>query len=280
MAAFAVFMLMVGWYFKNAVTRPLEILTRDVDRLGHAPRGGEGSPVDAALLRRGDEIGDLAVQFSRTFQLLVEARRALQEESRAEISLQRDRLHGAIENMPQGLYMLDRDGRIIVANRRLIQIYNLADGDALVGLSVQDFIALCRGNGAGVKRVISDETQRDECLYEMEGRAGVEPHFGGEFGKTDPVGLGSDSVQQGRRPLQRLNATTAFLGRRSGTLVLARPAPAGPCRRLSTLARNRLVAHHIRLARATLSAAMIQHRRVTAFLTEQVMIRPPERPTA
>ena len=161
MAAFAVFMLMVGWYFKNAVTRPLEILTRDVDRLGHAPRGGEGSPVDAALLRRGDEIGDLAVQFSRTFQLLVEARRALQEESRAEISLQRDRLHGAIENMPQGLYMLDRDGRIIVANRRLIQIYNLADGDALVGLSVQDFIALCRGNGAGVKRVISDETQRD-----------------------------------------------------------------------------------------------------------------------
>jgi diguanylate cyclase (GGDEF)-like protein len=161
MAVFTMFMLLVGWYFKNAVTRPLEILTGNVDRLRLALRD-DGDPVDAALLRRGDEIGDLAIQFSRTFQLLTQARRELQEASRAEISLQRDRLYGAIENMPQGLYMLDKDGKIIVANRRLAQIYNLDDRSDLAGLTVRDFISLCRQNGAGVKRVISDETDKND----------------------------------------------------------------------------------------------------------------------
>jgi diguanylate cyclase (GGDEF)-like protein/PAS domain S-box-containing protein len=169
MAAFAVFMLLIGRYFKNTVTRPLEILTGNVDRLRTALREDD-DPVDETLLRRGDEIGDLALQFSRTFRLLSQARRELQEASRAEISLQRDRLHGAIENMPQGLYMLDSDGRIIVANRRLAQIYNLGDGDELAGLTVREFIALCRENGAGVKRVITDETGRGGGLIETSHR--------------------------------------------------------------------------------------------------------------
>ena len=169
MAAFAIFMLIAGWYFKNAVTRPLEILTGNVDRLRMALREDD-DPVDAALLRRGDEIGDLAIQFSRTFRLLSQARRELQEASRAEISLQRDRLHGAIENMPQGLYMLDSDGRIIVANRRLAQIYNLHDRSELAGLTVREFISLCRENGAGVKRVISDEADKSGSRSETSHR--------------------------------------------------------------------------------------------------------------
>jgi diguanylate cyclase (GGDEF)-like protein len=157
MAAFAIFMLLLGWYFKNAVTRPLEALTGNVGKL-ERDLDDAVDPVDGALIRRGDEIGDLAVQFSRTFQLLAQARLELQEASRAEIGLQRDRLFGAIENMPQGLYMLDRDGRIIIANRRLAQIYNLGDRSVLAGLTVGEFIALCRKSGAGVRRVISDET--------------------------------------------------------------------------------------------------------------------------
>jgi diguanylate cyclase (GGDEF)-like protein len=160
MVAFAVFMLVIGRYFKNAVTRPLEILTGNVDRLRLALRDEENA-VDERLLRRGDEIGDLAVQFSRTFTLLTQARRELQEASRAELSLQRDRLHGAIENMPQGLYMLDTEGRIIVANGRLSQIYNLGDRDELVGLTVADFVARCHAKGAGVRRVVTEEMDRD-----------------------------------------------------------------------------------------------------------------------
>jgi len=159
MAAFAAFVLLMGWYFKNAVTRPLEHLTRNVGSFGRALRD-EVDPVDGVLIARRDEIGDLAIQFSQTFQQLAEARKKLQESSRAEISLQRDRLHGAIENMPQGLYMLDQEGRVIVANHRLAQIYNLGDGQDLMGLTVEDFIALCRANGAGVKRVVSNETER------------------------------------------------------------------------------------------------------------------------
>jgi diguanylate cyclase (GGDEF)-like protein len=159
MGTFAIFMLLIGWYFKNAVTRPLETLTGNVGRLGK-DLDEASDPIDGALIRRGDEIGDLAMQFSRTFQLLAQARLELQEQSRAEINLQRDRLFGAIENMPQGLYMLDKDDRIIIANRRLGQIYNLGDRAVLAGLTVEEFAALCRTSGAGIRRIISEETGR------------------------------------------------------------------------------------------------------------------------
>jgi diguanylate cyclase (GGDEF)-like protein len=152
--------LLIGWYFRRAVTTPIEALTVNVSNLGLAMRS-ESDPIDGRLLHRRDEIGDLANQFSRTFHALSTARRELQEASRAEISLQRDRLHGAIENMPQGLYMLDREGRIIVANRRLHEIYNLGMGIDLLGMTVDDFIGLCRQIGAGVKRTISDHVLSD-----------------------------------------------------------------------------------------------------------------------
>jgi diguanylate cyclase (GGDEF)-like protein len=160
MAMFAAFMLLVGWYFKNAVTRPLEVLTGNVHKLSRT-LDDDRDPVDAALLRRKDEIGDLAVQFSRTIGLLAQARDQLRESSRAEISLQRDRLNGAIENMPQGLYMVDADSRIIVANHRLSQIYRLGESRDLVGMTVKEFIDRCRNNGAGVKRTLAEEVEGD-----------------------------------------------------------------------------------------------------------------------
>ncbi|MDB5523179.1 MAG: putative diguanylate cyclase (GGDEF)/phosphodiesterase with sensor, signal transduction [Rhizobium sp.] len=156
----AVLAIVIGWFFKRAVTMPLEALTVNVSNLGLAMRS-ENDPIDGRLLRRRDEIGDLANQFARTFEALVNARRELQEASRAEISLQRDRLHGAIENMPQGLYMLDRKGRIIIANRRLCDIYNLGAEANLLGMNVDKFIELCRQTGAGVTRTISDQVLSD-----------------------------------------------------------------------------------------------------------------------
>lgn len=152
--------LLIGWYFRRAVTTPIEALTINVSNLGLAMRN-ETDPIDAKLLTRRDEIGDLANQFSRTFNALSKTRRELQETSRAEISLQRDRLHGAIENMPQGLYMLDREGRITIANRRLQEIYNLGSQVDLLGMTVDDFIGLCRTMGAGVRRTISDQVLSD-----------------------------------------------------------------------------------------------------------------------
>jgi diguanylate cyclase (GGDEF)-like protein len=152
--------LVIGWYFRRAVITPIEALTVNVSNLGLALRS-ESDPIDNRLVHRRDEIGDLANQFSRTFHALAQARRELQEASRAEISLQRDRLHGAIENMPQGLYMLDREGQIIVANRTLYEIYNLGTDVDLLGMTVDDFIGLCRQIGAGVKRTISDHVLSD-----------------------------------------------------------------------------------------------------------------------
>jgi diguanylate cyclase (GGDEF)-like protein len=152
----ALLALLIGWYLKRAVTTPLEALTDNVSNLGLAMRS-ETEPVDADLLGRRDEIGDLANQFARTFHALANARRELQESTRAEISLQRDRLHGAIENMPQGLYMLDRNGRIIIANRRLHELYNLGENTDFLGMQVNDFIGLCREGGAGVSRILSDD---------------------------------------------------------------------------------------------------------------------------
>jgi diguanylate cyclase (GGDEF)-like protein len=152
--------MLIGWYFRRAVTTPIEALTVAIGNIGLAMRG-DSAGIDKQLLVRRDEIGDLANQFARTFQALGNARRELQEASRAEISLQRDRLHGAIENMPQGFYMLDRDGRITVANRRLHEIYNLGSQIDLLGMTVDGFIGLCRQIGAGVRRTISDHVVSD-----------------------------------------------------------------------------------------------------------------------
>ncbi|MFM2281899.1 MAG: hypothetical protein RLZZ444_4130, partial [Pseudomonadota bacterium] len=80
----AILALIIGWYFKSAVTKPLELLTGNVSRLGQQLMG-DTKPVDEVLLKRGDEIGDLANQFAQTFQALADARLQLQEASQAEI---------------------------------------------------------------------------------------------------------------------------------------------------------------------------------------------------
>jgi diguanylate cyclase (GGDEF)-like protein len=156
----AMLLLITGMYFRRAVTEPLEALTADVSALANKSNL-DGAPVDPALLARADEIGDLAKQFASTFQALAKARSELQEASRHELSIQRDRLHGAVENMPQALFMLDRDGKIIVANRRLHQFYMKGEEIDLVGMPVGDFIAICRRNGVGIKRTLSDDVLGD-----------------------------------------------------------------------------------------------------------------------
>ncbi|MBL0373122.1 EAL domain-containing protein [Rhizobium sp. KVB221] len=156
----AVLALLIGLFLKRAVTTPLEMLSDNISDVGLAKRG-EANAVDADLLKRRDEIGDLANQFARTFAALSKARQELQEESRAAVALQRDRLHGAIENMPQGLYMLDRDGKIIIANRRLYELYNIDQGSELLGMQVADFIVLCRLRSAGIRRTVSEEALPD-----------------------------------------------------------------------------------------------------------------------
>jgi len=169
----ALLALLTAWYLKQAVTTPLEALSDNVSNLGLAMRS-EKAPVDAELLSRRDEIGDLANQFARTFHALANARRELQESTRAEISLQRDRLHGAVENMPQGLYMLDRNGRIVIANRRLHEIYNIGSDTELLGMQVSDFTALCQASGAGVCRTVFEdilsEGGRSEGSYQTSQR--------------------------------------------------------------------------------------------------------------
>jgi diguanylate cyclase (GGDEF)-like protein len=158
--AAAILALVIGWYFRRAVTTPIEALTQNIRKLGLSEHGVT-DPIDHWLLVRRDEIGDLAKQFATTFGALTQARQQLQEASRAELSLQRDRLDGAIENMPQGLYMLDRDGHIIVANRRLREIYDFDDNVDLLGATVDDFVRLCRTRGAGVRRMLSNQILSD-----------------------------------------------------------------------------------------------------------------------
>ncbi|MCV3764358.1 EAL domain-containing protein [Rhizobium sp. TRM95796] len=157
----ATLLLLTGMYFRRAVTEPLEALTADVSELAKN-ENFDDDPIDPALLARADEIGDLAKQFSSTFQALGKARSQLQEASRQELSIQRDRLYGAVENMPQALFMLDRDGKIIVANRRLYQFYLKDEEIDLVGMPVGDFIAICRRNGVGIKRTLSDDVFGEE----------------------------------------------------------------------------------------------------------------------
>ncbi|EJW13398.1 diguanylate cyclase [Rhodovulum sp. PH10] len=97
------------------VSRPLQRLA------AHAVRVREADlvtlPQDDPMLRRTDEIGTLATSFNRTIAEL--------DATRAELAAHYQRLDAAINNMPQGICMFDRDRRLIVCNRRYVELYGL-----------------------------------------------------------------------------------------------------------------------------------------------------------
>ncbi|MDR3495939.1 MAG: EAL domain-containing protein, partial [Ancalomicrobiaceae bacterium] len=148
LTAFAAASLVLALVMAGVISRPLERLTAHVNRLNVDQTIDDRIP--PGLSERRDEIGALARSFQDLLSSLAEARRQLLEDTQRQIRTQAERLSTAIEAMPLGLYLLDGSGRLLIANRRIIDMYGLHDDDVAIGTPVEDLVAKRVANGFGV----------------------------------------------------------------------------------------------------------------------------------
>ncbi|SDE81204.1 putative bifunctional diguanylate cyclase/phosphodiesterase [Limimaricola pyoseonensis] len=131
-AALAVIALL-GATVQRMVLEPLAQLARAVRRI---QANGDLSQMPAGVLERCDEIGSLAVRFQ-----------SLLAQSNAQILARREQLDTALEQMAQGLCLFDSHHRLVISNRRLEEIYGLAEGELEEGMGLDEVLAACRRAG-------------------------------------------------------------------------------------------------------------------------------------
>jgi diguanylate cyclase (GGDEF)-like protein/PAS domain S-box-containing protein len=71
-----------------------------------------------------------------------------QKASNRRLELERERLDTAINNMPQGLLMFDASGKLVVCNRRYIEMYGLSPDVIKPGCSLHDVILQRKATGS------------------------------------------------------------------------------------------------------------------------------------
>jgi diguanylate cyclase (GGDEF)-like protein len=100
------------------------------------PDGGHvGIRTDITPIKRA--MADLAAETDRA------------EEATAAARVQGERLHAALENMSQGLCMVGADQRVIVCNRRFIEIFGVAPEAAAPGTPADALFATLRASAGG-----------------------------------------------------------------------------------------------------------------------------------
>ena len=96
---------------------------------------------------RLDEIGDLARAYTEFRQITIERteaqRKILEQQAVVEVEQRQtqmlaERLNAALDNMPLGLVMLDRDRRVLVANSRMADLLGVSATDAMIGLRIDE----------------------------------------------------------------------------------------------------------------------------------------------
>lgn len=127
------------WSVQRNFVDPVLRLTSRLVRIRQAGSPQRGARDD--LAERTDEVGTLARAFEQTMDELAEARRTLIAQSEAEIHVHFDRLNAAINNMGQGLSMFDAEHKLIVGNRRYVDMYDLAHELAAAGTDLRHILA-------------------------------------------------------------------------------------------------------------------------------------------
>jgi diguanylate cyclase (GGDEF)-like protein/PAS domain S-box-containing protein len=97
------------------------------------------------------------------------------------LKVQNRRFEVALNNMGQGLCMVDASGNVVVHNQRLIQILGLPTNTETTGLSVADFMRPCLNNLAN-QGIVLKITEMYNALRASPERAAV--HIQGPKGKT------------------------------------------------------------------------------------------------
>ena len=127
-----------GISFARRLTRPLTVLA---DHAQAIRESGELVPMpDAWVTGPADEFGKLSRAFNLMIEELANARRRLIDWSEAQIRTQYERLDTALNNMSQGLIMIDRDKRLVVCNDRYIEMYGLSRDIVQPGCSLDRLI--------------------------------------------------------------------------------------------------------------------------------------------
>jgi diguanylate cyclase (GGDEF)-like protein len=82
-----------------------------------------------------------AGEFGRTVGALMRAREELIEDTEAKLREHNVRLDAALNNMSHGLCMYDADARLVVCNRRYVDMYGLGSGVTQPGAALRDLLA-------------------------------------------------------------------------------------------------------------------------------------------
>jgi PAS domain S-box-containing protein len=123
--------------FSTQITRPVEALADAMDEIA---AGHYTHRVDTAATK---ELGELGTSFNQMAEDLATSR-ALVEQSNLQISAantaldeRRREVETMLETIPNGVVMLDREGRIVLANRAFSEIMDPGGQQPFIGLPIQ-----------------------------------------------------------------------------------------------------------------------------------------------
>ena len=162
-----------SWLFSFAVTLAYLVGTPGrnfaSNRLVTAQIIGEGIPLSAAMFYAGGlyyaVFGFVLLPFFVALKFISDRlRRTLLDAviANRDVGLIARRFDTALNNMPHGLAMFDADQRLVVINRRLIEIFGLADGNDRSGQTVGEFVR----EGADAGKILRSEVDQFTADFE------------------------------------------------------------------------------------------------------------------
>ncbi len=118
------------------VVRPIEAPARAVEKI-RRDDDASGSP-PCQLAETQDEVGTRSCRATEPFDPPTPAHCQLIDESRARLKRQSARLVAAVESMPQGLYMTDAAGKLLIVNSQFLSMYGLESAGSVTEAAVGD----------------------------------------------------------------------------------------------------------------------------------------------
>jgi diguanylate cyclase (GGDEF)-like protein len=125
--------------------------------------------------------GLVALVIALTLSLIVRKLSRQHQNSERRIALEKERLDTAINNMTQGLLLYDSDARIVLCNRRYLEMYDLSPDVVKPGCHFRDLIAHRKETGsfpgnvdefcASVLRNVAQKRATDSILETTDGRS-------------------------------------------------------------------------------------------------------------
>jgi len=138
------FAFIVGYVVSRRITKPISILTDHAIRISC---GGALKRIDdGTVILRTDEIGELARAFNSMLAELAFARRKLVEQSERDIEVQFERLNAAVNTIPYGLIMIDKNLDVVIGNSRFAELYGVEPAMIAPGVNFDEVLEQSMAN--------------------------------------------------------------------------------------------------------------------------------------